>query len=645
MTFAAGAGAAEQHDLLDLSLETLMQMDVQVTSVSKKETRLRDAATAIAVITPDDIRRLGITSIAEALRLVPGIDVARINANKWAITARGFNGEYASKLLVLVDGRSVYTPNFAGVYWDDQDLVLEDLARIEVIRGPGATLWGANAVNGVINIITKSSRDTHGLLVSAAHGSEEQPSAAVRYGGQASDALNYRIYARYFDRDHFEDSNRQDTFDSWRSLRSGFRLDWQARDADQLTLQGDIYRSDVGQYWTIALLDPPANVNIEQMRDHRGGNLLGRWTREYSATSSSSLQIYYDHLRHIDTGSVETRDTGDVDWQHRFSLGANNVTWGLGYRVSSDEIPPLASYFYDPRSKTTSLYSAFAQDEFNLARDQLQLTFGAKLEHNDYTGFEVQPNARAFLKLGEKGGIWASVARAVRTPARFDHDARVNAELLSEDPLVLLAFINNRSIRSETVVAYELGYRTQFTPSLSLDIATFYNVYDHVLSFDEVEPFFEPDPSPGHLVVPLLALNSVTGNTYGAELTVQWTPMERWKLSGSYSLLRMRTHPESVYVSPGDSPQQQLNLTSYLNVTPRLDLNTAVFYVDGLPRQAVPDYVRWDVGATWRASAHLEFGLWGQNLLAPRHVEFTSISTSIRTEIPRTIVGRVTWSF
>jgi iron complex outermembrane recepter protein len=502
-------------------------------------------------------------------------------------------------------------------------------------------------VNGVINIITKSARDTRGWLFSSAFGSEEQPSAGIRYAGQSRGDLHYRAYARYFDRAHFEDSTGRATGDDWRSVRGGFRLDWLPDAADELTVQGDIYSSDVGQYWTHASLTPPTNIDSEITRDHRGGNLLARWNHDYSPTSSSSLQVYYDRLRHLDTGSTETRDTGDIDWQHRFQLGARqNITWGLGYRISSDDIPPVPHYFYATSSKTTSLYSGFLQDEIALAADRLRLTLGTKLEHNDYTGFEVQPNVRALWTLGESKAVWASVARAVRMPARFDQNARVNAAILSEEePALLLAFLNNPDIESEQVTAYELGYRSQVTSALAMDIAAFYNVYRDVLNFDEAEPFFEADPPPGHIVIPLVAQNSGDGDTYGVELAMQWAPTERWKLAASYSLLRMHIRPESVYLSSEDSPRNQLHLRSYLDLSRDLELNGAVYYVDQLSRLAIPSYVRVDIGMTWRAAPSMELGIWGQNLLDRRHGEFASLTTTIRTEIPRTVMGRVIWSF
>jgi iron complex outermembrane recepter protein len=633
--------AAPPDNFADLSLEELM--DVPVTSVSRKASTVGESAAAVAVITPEDIRRLGITSIPEALRLVPGINVARVTANKWAITARGFNGEYASKLLVLVDGRSVYSPNFAGVYWEEQDLMLEDLARIEVIRGPGATLWGANAVNGVINIITTSARDARAGLLSAAVGTEERPSGGLRYAG-ASEDVSYRVYARYFDRDGFVDSSGRDTGDDWRSVRGGFRLDWERGTENLMTLQGDVYDSDVGQYWTNGLLETSSNVDFQLMREQRGGNLLGRWTREHANGSSSSLQIYYDRLRHIDTGTVELRDTGDLDWQHRFKAGSRQeVTWGVGYRISGDDLAPVTYAFYVPRSRTTALYSAFVQDEVSLAADRVRLTLGTKLEHNDYTGFEWQPNARVLWTMGDGGALWASVARAVRTPARFDRDARVDAVLF--DPETLLAFVGNQNVESEEMLAYEVGYRRQLTSVLSVDVAMFYNVYKHILNYDEAEPFFEEEPAPGHWVIPLRARNSGHGTAWGTEVSVQWAPMERWKLTAGYALLRMAVTPESVYVSAGDSPRNQAHLRSYLNVARNIELNGAAYYVDRLPRQSIPAFVRLDLGAVWRPMSALELGLWGQNLLDRRHGEFTSLSTAIRTEIPRSVVAKVRWSF
>lgn len=624
-------------------------MNESVTSVSKRETKLADAAAAITVITPEDIRRTGVSSIPEALRMVPGLDVARISANEWAIGARGFNLQYAAKLLVLVDGRSVYTPTSAGVYWNDQDLVLEDLARIEVIRGPGATLWGANAVNGVINIITKRANETQGLLLSTSYGTEERPSASIRYGGQLTSNLFYRAYVKYFDRAGFVDSTGKDTADEWSMARGGLRFDWEPTSHDGFTLQGDYYSGEVGQAWQRTSLAPPYGEPINLRNDNDGGNILSRWTHHYSDTSSSTLQLYYDHFRHGDAGITERRENYDFDWQHRFEVAERQtITWGLGYRHTKDRLPSIFYLTYVPERRSQSLYTAFAQDEITLAEDRVTLTLGSKFEDNDYTGFEIQPNARLLWRPTANQSLWAAVSRAVRTPSRFERDSRFNTYVsppVPPDPPGIVAIIGNQHLVAEEIIAYELGYRIDPLASLSLDAAAFYNVYDNLIGIAEGPLFTESDPPPDHTVIPYFIQNNGQGETYGVELSARWKVTESWRLIAGYTWLHMRLQPDDFYLSSGDSPQNQFHFRSYLNLPGNLQLNGALYYVDNLPNQKAPAYVRLDAGLVWNATESLELGVWGQNLLDNQHFEFGSYNTPIRTEIPRSVFGKISWRF
>ena len=372
---AHGEEDQPHRSVFQLSLEQLM--DAEVTSVSKKQERLLNAASAIYVITQEDIRRSGFTSIPEALRMVPGVDVARIDGNKWAISIRGFNGQFSNKLLVLIDGRTVYTTTFSGVFWDIQDTLLEDVDRIEVIRGPGATLWGANAVNGVINIITKTASDTQGALVTAGGGTEEHVFTGVRYGGMLGRDATYRVYGKYFDRSPMVDSQGNPADDGWDQGRGGFRLDWQAVPRGHLMVQGDFYDGGANQTALMPILTPPYQISEGGSIHVRGGDILGRWTYAFSDRSDVAVQAYYDRDDRNAPEVDQTVQTGDLDLQHHFRLGSSHdVVWGLGYRVIQDEATNAAIVSLIPNRRTYQLFSAFVQDEVPLIAQRLRLTVG-----------------------------------------------------------------------------------------------------------------------------------------------------------------------------------------------------------------------------------------------------------------------------
>ena len=467
----------------ELSLEDLV--NIKVTSVTKKETSLEDSPAAVTVVTQDDIRRFGITSIPEALRLVPGMDVAQVNSHEWAVSVRGFNGEFANKLLVLVDGRSIYTTAFGGVVWGMQEVVMEDLDRIEVIRGPGGSLWGANAMNGVINIITKSAKETQGGLITTTVGTEDQPSTTIQYGGQLATNLYYRAYVKYFNRDEFVDSTGAAAPDPWSGIQGGFRLDWEPSTEDKVTLQGDYYEHRVNESQNFPNLLLPYVPNGEVVNHDSGGNLLGRWTHEISDTSGLSVQAYFDHFSPEQLGVQYSSDTIDLDAQHNFALGSrNDILWGLGYRHISDSLRPSSYLTFNPTSQEEQLFSSFVQDEITLVRERLKLTIGSKFEHNDYTGFELEPSGRLLWTPTQHQTIWSSLSRAVRTPSRAERSEQVNiAELppSATSPAVLLPAFGNTGLESEQLFAYELGYRLELAKRWSLDVAGFYNKYDELI--------------------------------------------------------------------------------------------------------------------------------------------------------------------
>jgi len=412
--------AAHAPDLTELTLEQLMT--VEITSASKKEEPLWDSAAAVFVITGEDIRRAGMKSIPEALRLAPGVQVAQFGANRWAISARGFNATFSNKLLVLIDGRTVYTPLFAGVFWDAQDTLLEDIERIEVIRGPGGTLWGANAVNGVINIITKQAKATQGGYVEVGGGTEERGFVGTRYGGRIGSDLFYRGYFKYANHDNLVTATGHEGIDDWRTYRGGFRLDWEPSTRDTVTVQGDLYKGDFGQTLPIPSLLPPFSATRESRDDFAGGNVLSRWRHRMADRRETSVQFYYDRTHRDELLFHETRDTVDLEFQHRFPLGArHDLIWGVDTRVTIDALNKINSptLVFEPRRRTDHLVSGFIQDQIALIHDRLMLTLGSKFEHNSFSGFEAQPNARLVYSPNAWNRVWTAVSRAVRTTCQI----------------------------------------------------------------------------------------------------------------------------------------------------------------------------------------------------------------------------------
>ena len=644
-TTQAKAGAQNKPgDLTEIPVEDLGK--IHVTLGSKKEETLLDTPAAISVLTQDDIHRSGATSIPEALRLVPGMDVAQVDSHTWAISARGFNDVFADKLLVMQDGRSVYTPLFSGVFWDVQDTLMENIDRIEVIRGPGASLWGANAVDGVINIVSKSAQDTQGWLVTGGGGTEERGFGSAQYGGKLADDVYYRVYGKYFDRSSFDTPSGGDAQDAWEMGQGGFRVDWDAASENLLTLQGDIYGGREDQtYDTFNPANPlDPSLLVQDVVHVSGGNILGRWSHAFSDTSDLKLQMYYDRTFRENTIFTEGRNTYDIDLQHHFALGQrNDFVWGLGYRLSADKIDNTPTLSFIPDSLNTQLYGAFAQDEVTLIERQLRLTLGARLEHNDFTGFEFQPNGRLLWTPHERHTIWASVSRAVRTPSDAEEDIKLN----EVTPGGVTMFNGNPNFVSENVMAYELGYRTQPMTNLSFDLAAFYNVYDHLRSLEPIAP---PPPPPA--VTSLQVANKLDGETYGFEAAATWQVTEWWRLQPAYTLLKMHLHLDPDSLDPisvtdsGQSPQQQFSLRSSMDLTRNATLDCTLRYVDELPAFNIPSYVTMDVRLGWHVNKNLEVALVGQNLLSARHAEFapTFIATQV-TEVPRSGYAQLTWRF
>jgi iron complex outermembrane receptor protein len=611
-------------DLKKLSLDQLQ--GIEVTSVSKSPEKLAGAPSSIQVITGDDIRRSGATSIPEALRLASNLQVAQVNSHDWAITARGFNNTSANKLLVLIDGRAVYTPLHAGVFWDVQDTLLEDIDRIEVISGPGAALWGDNAVNGVINIITKSAKDSQGGLVTGGGGSDPRGAGGMRYGSSLGTGIQFRAYGKYFDRDSSVRPDGRSANDSWHMEQGGFGLDGDASPVNHFTVQGDVYEGQIAQLGT-------NDTNVS------GGNVLGRWSHTFSKDSDLSLQLYYDRTHQSIPGEfTEDLGTYDADFQHRFRLAAgHHMVWGLGYRVSNEDDggnSPLLRFL--PAQLSQRWFNGFVQDDMPLKTDRLRLTLGTKIEHNDYTGVEVEPSGRLAWTLPRRQLLWGAVSRAVRTPSRIDRDLFV--PLAPGSTSLLLA--GGPNFVSEDVLAYELGYRSEPSDRLSLTVATYYNEYSHIRSLERLTP-----PAP----FPLVLGNGQAGSGFGAELTAEYRVTPWWRIRSGYTALRLHIHPEpgSTDTTFGSSeahdPTQYGTLRQSLDLPAHLQFDLGFRYVGQIVNQAVPAYGDLDGRLAWKVTPAVELSIAGQNLLHASHAEFGLPST--RFDATRGVIGKIVWGF
>ena len=643
-----------QEELLNLSIEDLL--NVQVTSVSKKAQALNDSPAAVFVITQEDIKRIGATSIPEALRLAPGMDVARINGNKWAVSIRGFNGRLANKLLVMIDGRSIYTRSFSGVFWENQDVMMEDVDRIEVIRGPGGTLWGANAVNGVINIITKNSRDTQGGLLAAGGGTRELGFGTFRYGGRLNQDTTGRAYVKGFKRGENTLKTGGGANDGWDKVQGGFRLDSQLTLRDNLTVQGDVYHSNIDQYTNKFLYTAPYEKNFDETINAFGGNLLARHQHVFSSSSDYTLQAYFDFYQRDEDLYKDNRYVLDLDFQHHFSLNDwNDVVWGGGYRYSYGDLtfnPANNIIAIQPAIRNDQLVNLFLQDEITLIEETLWLTLGSKFEHNDYSGFEVQPTARFMWTPHPNHRIWGAVSRAVRTPSRLDTDVKILAAITPPNPpttpLPIAVIVEgNKNFKAEDVITYELGYRTAFNDRVSIDFTAFYNHYDNL----RVASTQSTSLSSGIIESHILMTNEGSLQTYGFEVATIWQMLDYWQWDANYSLLKTDFNDALGISNIAVSPQQRVSLRSIVSPTKDIDLDIILRYVDKniavgfFGKETIKAYISMDVRVGWRPVKGIELSLVGQNLLAQHHQEYREESFTQPTEIDRGMYGKISWRF
>lgn len=662
--FIKGAFAKDKSDFLSLSLEELME--IEVTTVAKKKQEFFKTPAAIYVVTAEDLKRSGATSIAEALRIVPGLHVASINSHYWAISARGTNAFYANKLLVMIDGRSVYTPIYSGVYWDVQDMLLTDVERIEVIRGPGGTLWGANAVNGIINIITKSSKKTQGGIVTGGGGTEELGFGGVRYGGKIGKDIYYRIYTKYFYRDNWVDSTGANTNDEWQAPRGGFRIDWNITNKDLLTLIGNGYY--VNKKNTTAIVDLTtatlsSSPNSEEIAT--GGNFIARLHHDFSEGHDFSFQMYYDITNREQKLTLEQMvNTIDLDFQHRFPiLGWQEITWGVGYRFIKDKLDGTFTISFDPSEFSQHIVTGFVQDQITVIPDQLHLIVGSKFERNEYTGFEYQPSGRILWTPNENHTVWGSFTRAVRTPARTDEAIQLNhSPFTTGNAISVLRVLGNTDFKSEELMAGELGYRIRPLANLFFDIAGFYNMYDDLQTTESSAPSAQTSPV-AHTVVPTVFENQAYARSYGIEVAPNWDVFKMWRLKGgftwfdiNYKLDLTSTDTTSEALREGSDPRYQFSLRSYLDLPYNIQFDVAGYFVDKLSNLgtsfatgtalSVGRYFKLDIRLGWRPIEDLEISIAAQNLTDSHHAEFQDISgVTVLSEPQRSFYGKLTWRF
>jgi iron complex outermembrane recepter protein len=628
-------------DLTNLSLEDLM--NVQVTSVAKEPQKIADAPAAVTVIGQDDIQRSGLATIPDLLRLAPGMDVAQISSNGWAISSRGFNGYLADDLLVLMDGRSVYTPTFGGVLWNSVNYPIQDLDRIEVINGPGSTLWGSNAVNGVVNIISKSAKDTQGLLVDTQGGSQ-QDIGDVRYGGQLGDNTYYRVYTQYQYTGNGQDANGDPAHDESQGIQGGFRVDSYTTSKDTLTLQGDAYWNQADQLTT------PLPFSVDDTFFQNGGNVLGRWTHTESDRADTSLQAYYDRQVLDDTPVGYQQDTLDIQFQNRFPLGAiQDVTWGAGARDYFIRLFPGNSLVnVSPTYTNEFIYNGFIQDQVTIIPDHLQWFVGTKVEYNSLVNLLVEPSTRLLFTPDSHNSFWGAYSRASRVPSIIE-DYR---ETIGPDTL------GNDGPTAEETNAFEIGYKTQPFKPLTLSVSGFYNSYTDLIV--DVPNLFVPGE--------VDYANAATAKSYGGELSANWQVTPQWRLGASYSYLQVRAiarlqSPADFFIPAyelqfmdGSAPQNQFQIHSYLDLLKNVQLNASLYYVDSLPfinalaysggLQSVSSYFRLDLNVHWQMNKNMALAVGVQNLLSDRHYEYSNINSPQEpTQVPRTFYADWTMTF
>ena len=643
-------------DLTEMSLEDLMS--IEVTSVSKRSEKIADAAAAVFVVSAADIRHAGVQTIPDALRLVPGLHVANIDANTWAVSARGFNGNFANKLLVLIDGRTVYSPVFSGVWWDVQDVVMDDIERIEVIRGPGATLWGANAVNGVINIITRPAGDKPRGVVSAGIGSEDPGLGQFQFEGPVGKVGAVRVYGKYRNQDRFADNHGIPASDDSRVGRGGFRFDSDRTSSGTWTIQGNFYDGEVGASYVVPDLLPPYQQVLNERTAISGGDAMVRYARETDGGNRYTIQAYYDVSERRDAYFSAIAKSLDVEFQHSFEPWAFlDVVWGGGYRIYDDDINSSIYLDFHPSERTYGLVNGFMQFDYHLIPDRFEVTVGSKFEHNEFTAFELQPNVRALWHPTPNQTLWAAVSRAVRTPSRGERDSNIfplavpPLSLSNPSPIpVKVLFTGSNESFSESVISYESGFRTGVAEIISLDIVAFYNSYSDLLTGRLGQPTADEN-YPAYAILPVEITNAREAETYGAEVAASYWGSKSIELQLAYAYLWSEAPAYNLGIGSSldnweaAGPRHQFSLFTVAKLPAQMTLSSTVRYVDQIVRQGVDDYLTADVHWSWRMLPHLELGLSGRNLLEKNHEEYISELGRANTQVERRVFASLKWDF
>jgi len=661
-----GAATELPPDLTFVGLERLLNFDLIVTTPSRKEQRLTDTASAIYVVTQEDIRRSSATHVAETLRLVPGVNVARVSSNRWAITVRGFNQMFANKLLVLVDGVSIFSPTTNGVYWESNELTLEDIERIEVVRGPGGALWGSNAVNGVINIVTKSSKETQGTLFSGGGGSHERGFGAARYGGKVGDDSTYRVYGTYHDRGNNRLNNAppaspdQSARDSWQSRAGGFRFDTVLSKNDTLNLNGDFQYQTDKLFPTVPALDAPY-IDSERLAGDsswRGVRLASTWNHEFSKTSQLETKVNYSRKDRVSDLISFNYDVANLEIQHRFSPAqGHDVVYGAGYRYFYNHSEGSDSHIVNPESRGFNVENAFFQDEISILPDTLRLTLGSKFEYNDLSALAIMPNLRLLYTISPAFSAWAGISKGTASPALFFEDSGIPVQTIPNfAPGVpgLVSIMGNRQLKSESLLSTEFGARAQVTKKASFDIALFYNDYSDLISVSPQEDGVKVSTNRGRPVVEIRLTfgNSLSAHSFGGEVATELQVTESWKLIVAQSYLSLHvdlgsskaTGDKALY--EGGAPTNTTMLRSLLNVSNSVQFDSTLRRVGSLSYGDVDAYTELDVRLAYKPFKNTEFALIGQNLLDAAHQEFSPNLFGLpATQIERSLFGKVTVTF
>ncbi|WP_438863509.1 TonB-dependent receptor plug domain-containing protein [Neptunicella sp.] len=635
--------ARADDNYFDLTLEQLLNINVSI--VSKKQETMATAPAAIYVITNEDIQRSGVTTIPDALRMVPGLNVAQSDANSWAVSVRGFNSTLANKLLVLLDGRTLYNPVFGGVMWEAHDVVLDDVERIEVIRGSGGTLWGANAVNGVINIITKHAIDTQGTLATVMYGNEEQGTVSVRQGGEFANNAYYRVYAKAFKRDNLEKQNGEDNYDAWNGVNAGFRLDWDS----ELTIGGGAYQTRTQQRKINYSLVAPYSSIEDQTIVYQGANIHMNWSDQNPQGLGFSLHSFLDWTKRDEPFNfIDERITFDVDTQYNWMVGSQHaMTSGLGVRFNADHNVGNNNVTFVDSNRRNRLFSTFIQDKMTLSPEHWFLTLGSKFEHNDFSGFEMQPNIRLQWIPNDQQMVWAAISDAVRTPTPIEQEL---TSTIATAENVRLAFVPNTAFKPEKLTSYEIGYRAQLTPSFSIDVTGFHNDYDALQTISVGEPYVVDNGfNNTYLLLPVKFTNGSQAKSDGFESLFNWMIDPDLKLSLDYSYLhfsqQLREPQNNDEQLANLYPRHKMALKVFWNIVENWTMDTTASYVDDLQGSNIKHYTRVDINIGGQLSDNIRLNLTGQNLFNPSHMEFGDVTDLNSALVGRSVFAKLTFTY